>query len=345
MLSIRKDISAENVYKQAQKEKSGKVRARLLGIAAILENKSRSYAAKIAGLTINNIRTWVRRFNTNGLNGLSDKKQKGRKPKWTSEIVQYIQDKAALGACFERDKRVTFRLIDFQLELKDKFGQHFGLSTIWYKLKELKLSWITVRKQHPKSDLKAQEEFKKKIPVKIKEIQEQYPDKQIEVWFQDEARVGQHGTLTRIWAPKGSRPRALCDFRFKSAYIFGAICPALKKASALIFTAVGAKEMNAHLKEISNTLAKNVQAVIIMDRAPWHKSVIKPNNISILYLLSYSPELNPVEQVWDFLRSNYLSNRIYETVDQIFNACCEAWQSFVGQPDLISSIGMRSWIN
>jgi transposase len=345
MVSIRKDISVEDVYKQAQKEKSGKIRARLLAIAAILEDKSRSYAAKVAGLTINNIRIWVRRFNATGFDGLRGKKQKGGKSKWTSEAEQYLRDKAALGACFEEDKRVTYRLIDFQSELKDKFCQYYGISTIWYKLKELKLSWITVRKQHPKSDLKAQEEFKKKIPLKIKEIQQQYPDKQIEVWFQDEARVGQHGTLTRIWAPRGTRPRALCDFRFKSAYIFGAICPALKKASALIFTGVGAEEMNMHLKEISNTLAKNVQAVIIMDRAPWHKAIIEPSNISIVYLLSYSPELNPVEQVWDFLRSNYLSNRIYETVDQIFNACCEAWQLFVGQPDLISSIGTRSWIN
>jgi hypothetical protein len=180
--------------------------------------------------------------------------------------------------------------------------------------------------------------------MKVEEIQQQYPDKTIEIWFEDEARVGQHGTLTRIWAPTGSRPRALCDFRFESAYIFGAISPGSAKASALIFSSVGAEEMNLHLKEISHTLAKNVHAIILMDRAPWHRAVVQPNNMSIEYFPSYSPELNPVEQVWDFLRSNYLSNRVYETVDQIFDACGQAWQLFAMQPDVISSIGTRSWI-
>jgi transposase len=168
MLKIRRDISVERVYKQAKKEKSAKTRARLLAIAAVLENKPRSEAAKIAGLTINNLRTWIQRFNTDGFEGLKDKKHDGRKPKWTNEIEQYIKDKAFLGASYEKDQRVTYRLKDFQIEVKEKFGQYFCLSLLWYKLKALGLSWITTRKQHPKSDLKAQEEFKKKHILRFK---------------------------------------------------------------------------------------------------------------------------------------------------------------------------------
>ncbi len=80
--------------------------------------------------------------------------------------------------------------------------------------------------------------------------------------------MGQHGTLTRRWAATGSRPRVLCDFRFQSAYIFGAICPALKKASALVFSQVGSLEMNLCLTEISENLPKDAHALMIMDRAP-----------------------------------------------------------------------------
>jgi len=137
----------------------------------------------------------------------------------------------------------------------------------------------------------------------------------------------------------------LRDFRFESAYIFGAICPALGKASALVFSGIGADEMSFHLAEISKVVAHDAHAVIIMDRAPWHKSVIVPNNISIIYLPPYAPELNPVEQVWDFLRSNYLSNRVYATLSDVFDACCEAWNLFAAQPEVISSIGSRDWIN
>ena len=67
------------------------------------------------------------------------------------------------------------------------------------------------------------------MPFKIKELQTKHPNKKIEVWFQDEARVGQHGTLARVWAKTGTRPRKPRDFRFKSVYVFGAICPNTKK--------------------------------------------------------------------------------------------------------------------
>lgn len=173
----------------------------------------------------------------------------------------------------------------------------------------------------------------------------QHPDKKIEVWLQDEARVGQHGTLTRIWADTGTRPRVLQDFRFASAYIFGAICPAKQKASALIFTSVGAEEMSLHLEEVSKTAEPDTHIVMIMDRAPWHKSVVVPTNMTVIFLPPYSPELNPVEQVWDYLRSNYFSNRCYATIESVFDACCEAWGLFSSQAELITSIGTRWWFN
>lgn len=183
------------------------------------------------------------------------------------------------------------------------------------------------------------------MPYELDKIKQQYPDKKIEVWLQDEARVGQHGTLARIWAKTGSRPRSLRDFRFQSAYIFSAICPSAQKASALIFTSVGAQEMSLHLQEISKQASSDTHIVMIMDRAPWHTSVVVPNNMTIIYLPPYSPELNPVEQVWDYLRSNYFSNRCYEGIEEIFEACCEAWTLFSAQPGLITSIGTRPWIN
>ncbi len=151
-------------------------------------------------------------------------------------------------------------------------------------MKRLGHSWISLRQQHPKTNPLSQEEFKKN-PGSIRQIQARYPTKKIEVWFQDEARVCQQGTLTRRWAKKGLRPRAVGDFRFESAYIFGAICPASKKASALVFSQVGSTEMNLHLKEISAVLPSDVHAIINMDCPPWHTSVTIPENISIICLL------------------------------------------------------------
>ncbi len=161
-VTIRKDIPADEIYKKARIEKRAKVRSRMLGIAAILEGRKRSDAAKVVGVTINVMRIWVRRFNEQGLDGLEGKKYPGCPPTWTKDHETFLKDKVASGAVFERDKRVTYRLEDFQSAIAEQFGTTFGISTIWYKLKQMGLSWITPRQQHPKSDPIAQEEFKKK---------------------------------------------------------------------------------------------------------------------------------------------------------------------------------------
>lgn len=109
---------------------------------------------------------------------------------------------------------------------------------------------------------------------------------------------------------------------------------------------VNAEAMNLHLAEISRHVAPGAHAVIILDGAGWHQTGGKlqlPDNISLLPLPPYSPELNPVENVWQFLRQNYLSNRVYETYDDIVNACCEAWNSLLAIPNQIRSIATRDW--
>src|SRR5271167_1125627 len=94
----------------------------------------------------------------------------------------------------------------------------------------------------------------------------------VEPSCQDEARVGQQGTLTRIWARRGTRPRALRDRRFNWAYLFGAICPARGIGNALIMPTVNTDIMNLHLAGISKCVNPGAVAVLIVDRAGWHKS-------------------------------------------------------------------------
>jgi transposase len=246
-IELRKDIPSKELYKRAKKETNPKIRSRMLGIAALLDGHTRTHACLLAGISNCNLIIWMKRFNEEGIEGLRGKKMRGKKSNWTAEIENFLKEKALEGASFEKDKRVTYRLKDFQAMILEKFGVKYGISTIWYALKRLGLSWVSVRPKHPKTDPVAQE---KKTPNTISEIQSRYPDKKIEVWFQDEARIGQHGTLTRRWAQTGTRPRALRDFRFESAYIFGAICPSSRKASAIVFSQVGSEEMNHLLEEI-----------------------------------------------------------------------------------------------
>ncbi len=104
--------------------------------------------------------------------------------------------------------------------------------------------------------------------------------------------------------------------------------------------------MNLHLLEISALVAAGAHAVMTVDGAGWHKPGDKlrlPHNISLLILPPYSPELNPVENVWQFLRQNYLANRVFDTYEAIVDACCEAWNALVTEPNRIRSIASRPW--
>ena len=167
----------------------------------------------------------------------------------------------------------------------------------------------------------------------------------IELWWQDEARVGQKNKITRRWARRGTRPRAAHDQRTKWAYIFGAICPAKGKAAGLIMPYCNTEAMQAHLDEISKAVDVNAHAVILLDQAGWHttKKLAIPSNITLMPLPPRSPELNPVENIWQFMRDNWLSNRVFKSYDDIVDLCCEAWNKLILQPWKIMSIGRRQW--
>lgn len=169
--------------------------------------------------------------------------------------------------------------------------------------------------------------------------------KPIETWFQDEARVGQKGTLTRIWAPQGTRPRAVCDTRYEWAYLFGAICPGRKVGAALVMPYANTEAMNLHLEEISKTVAPGAHAALVLDGAGWHGSeeLKVPENITLITLPPYSPELNPVENIWEYFRKNSLSNRLYETYENIVDACCRAWNALMAAPERIATLTQRQW--
>ena len=170
-------------------------------------------------------------------------------------------------------------------------------------------------------------------------------NKPVELWFQDEARIGQKNGRTRIWARKGTRPRLPADQRYASAYLFGAICPARGIGAGLALPFADTEAMNAHLAEISAHVAKGAHGVILMDKAGWHTTprLVVPGNISIIFLPPRAPEVNPQENIWQYLRQNWLSNRVFETYDAIVDAGCQAWNKLAQQPETISSIGMRKW--
>lgn len=135
------------------------------------------------------------------------------------------------------------------------------------------------------------------------------------------------------------------DTRYKWAYIFGAACPARGAAAGLVMPFADTEAMNSHLAEIGRTVAPGAHAILVLDGAGWHRAhgIIVPNNLSLLTLPPYAPELNPIENVWAYLRSNKLAITVFESYDAIVAKCCEAWNFFAQDPSAITSITSRSW--
>jgi transposase len=151
--------------------------------------------------------------------------------------------------------------------------------------------------------------------------------------------------LVRRWVRRGARPRQPTDQRYENAYLCGAICAAKGKGAALALPYVDTRTMQLHLDEISRHVARGAHAALLLDRAGWHTTakLAMPKNITPILLPSRAPELNPVENVWQYLRQNWLANRVFENYDAIIGAACDAWQRLIAQPQTITSIGMRDW--
>ena len=154
----------------------------------------------------------------------------------------------------------------------------------------------------------------------------------------DEARFGQQGTITDVWARTGSRPRAVRQTRYDWVYLYAAVEPASGESAALVAPYVNTGTMNAFLRILDRERQADEHFVLIMDQAGWHKSrdLKLPEGITVLLLPAYSPELNPVENLWHYLRSHFLSNRSYEDYDALLSAGTEAYRKLT--PDVIQSV-------
>ncbi|MDR3375823.1 MAG: IS630 family transposase, partial [Ancalomicrobiaceae bacterium] len=176
-------------------------------------------------------------------------------------------------------------------------------------------------------------------------------DEDVQLWFEDgEAgkrslrwsdrrpnRVGQKGRNAHVWDQKGLRPTALTDKRFKSVYVYGAVRPGTDDSFGLILPHADTAMMTLFLDAFSASLAPNVHAILVMDKAGWHVTgrLKVPPNVSLVRLPPYSPELNPVERVWLHLKERYLSHHVFADVPAIVDACAKAWN------DLVADKGRR----
>ena len=347
----REEHTAHDLRRVASDIKdAGQVR-RMQAISFVMDGWSRAAAAAFACVDRQTLRDWVERYNECGIDGLATLTSPGRPRLLTPSQAEELREVVMSGPDLNKDGVVRWRFVDLVKQTSVRFSvREVHPSTMGKWLRRLRLTKMTARPFHPKKSEAAQEEFKENfkdivqtaLPDEVKE-----KGLPIEFWFQDEARVGQQGTLSRVWAPIGSRPAMVRDNRRANAYIYGAICPCRRVGAALVMGTANTEAMNEHLKIISKQVAPGAHAVLICDGAGWHaksKEIVVPSNITLVTLPAYSPELNPMENVWEFLRDNRFGSQVWKSYKEVVRACCDAWNWFVSDAPRIASIGTREWV-
>lgn len=147
-----------------------------------------------------------------------------------------------------------------------------------------------------------------------------------------------------MWAPRGSRPRAIKQTEYDWVYLYGAVNPRSGDSVALLAPTVNTFVMNQHLRMISEHVGPDVHVVLVLDQAGWHvsKGLQVPENITLLPLPPYSPELNPIERLWSWLKSHQLSNRVYADYDDLLQSGTNAWNTLT--PDRLKTTCRTSWL-
>jgi hypothetical protein len=178
-------------------------------------------------------------------------------------------------------------------------------------------------------------------------VAREHPGERVELWFMDEARVGQKGRVTHVWYQKGMRPRRVRQQGFSSAHLFGAVCPERGEGVALVLPEVSTAAMGVFLGELAAAVPAGAHAALVLDGAGWHvgEDLAVPANLTLVPLPPYSPELNPVERVWEHLRDRWLSHRVlaggYEAV---VDAACAAWNALLAEPGRLRSLTSFPWL-
>jgi transposase len=186
----------------------------------------------------------------------------------------------------------------------------------------------------------------KKLPEIVdQEVARQAPERPIRLMFQDEARFGRINDPRRCWAPKGCRPEVGMQIVREYTYAFGAASPHDGVLDTLVLPVVTAETMSIFLAEVARRHPEEF-ILMFLDGAGWHRAnnLVIPENMKLEALPPYSPQLNPMEHIWDEVREKWFTNEVFESLDGVEDRLVEALAALENDQELVASTTGFDWI-
>src|SRR5689334_7857241 len=310
--------SLERLQEAAKQCRRTRTWPRIQAVVLAKQGDAAPDIARALGFSRRAVQAWVAVYNRGGLEALPDRPHPGRAPTLPHDQEDRFLERIDAPPRPE-DGVCELRGADIRHIPEREFAARYTLSGVYKLLHRLGYNDLMPRPQHPDASPEAQEIFKEIVVEHIEAIAARHPGDEVQIWHQDEARFGQQGTITRVWARRGSRPRRVQQNGRTSLSVLTAACAAVGTAAGLIAPELNTEVVNLFLEQLSRQLAVGVPAVLLWDGAGYHvgKGLVVPSNVSLINLPPYSPELNPVENLWHYLRSHHWSNREYEGYEDL----------------------------
>ena len=311
-IDLRNDFDSVSLRRLAKRTRDATQSRRLLALAEVYDGGSRTDASRIGGVGLQIIRDWVLRFNARGLDGLVDGKSPGAPSKLNADHRRALAEVVEAGPVPAVDGVVRWRRKDLARWLLETFAISLDETTVGRELKALGFAKISARPRHYAQNELAVEAFKKTSPPNWRRSGRGSRVAVVAMKPASARRISSHAD-----GPDVARARGHPDQRTEWAFhLLAPWCDTDAMAAHLIGSAA---------------VDPGAQAVLIVDQAGWHLTpkLAIPDNITVLALPPRSPELNPVENVWQFMRDNWLSNRIFKSYEDIVALCCQAWNNLI----------------
>jgi transposase len=260
--------------------------------------------AALVGRSAVFVRNTLRRWNEAGPDGLTDRRRHNRRaPKLTpaqqTELFAALQQRPPDGGLGSGPKVAAFVLARFGVKVRKQTG--------WDWLRKLGFSLKVPRPRHPKSaGPEARRRWLQRLTERLAELRRDNPGKAVEVWVQDEARLGLKPIARRVWTLKGQRPSSNGKQRFQSLYVYGFAEPLTGRNLCLVLPKVNAEQMGQALTGFAAWADPEGRKVLVvlLDNAGWHvaKKLAVPANVVLHHLPPCTPEMQPAERLWPLVR-------------------------------------------
>jgi transposase len=229
-----------------------------------------------------------------------------------------------------------------KLAYESQIGQKVDKSTIYRLLERHQWRKVLPRSHHPDADFEEQEEFKPQFPNLVKSVlttKDVRDNRPVLLMVQDEGRFGRLGQVMKAWCPKGHRPLVAKQGVRDYVYAYAAIAPALGQMTTLVLPYVNISMMELFLKQVATDF-EDYFIIMQVDQASWHISdqLNIPDNIRLVPQTPRSPELNPVEHLWEAIRENYFYNEVFESLEKVIDTLCESLNFFNSVPEQLQSM-------